>query len=47
VNNERVELGRNIYSETGNSQSQLELLFGKLTQKDKERVLDYMKLLIK
>jgi integrase len=47
VNNERVELGRNIYSETGNSQSQLELLFGKLTEKDKERVLDYMKLLIR
>lgn len=47
VNNERVELGRNIYSDGGNSKSQFEILFNKLTESEKEKVIDYMRLFIK
>lgn len=47
VSNERVELGRNIYSEGTNTKSQFETLYNKLTETEKEKVVDYMRLFIK
>lgn len=47
VGSERVELGRNLYSDTPNTHSQIEVMFNRLTEEDRGKVLDYIKLLMK
>jgi len=47
VVDERIELGRNIYSQDSSSLGQFEAIFNKLTDKDKERILEYARLLLK
>jgi hypothetical protein len=47
VGSERIELGRNLYSDTPNTHSQIEVMFNRLTEEDRGRVLDYIKLLMK
>lgn len=47
VNSERIELGRDIYSDTSSTKSQFEILFNKLTKGEQEKVLDYMRMISK
>ena len=47
VNSERIELGRDIYSDTSSTKSQFEILFNKLTKVEQEKVLDYMRMISK
>lgn len=47
VDDSRVEMGRNIYSDTTKTEEEFISLFQRLGEDNKERVLDYIKLLLK
>lgn len=47
VSSERIELGRDIYSDTGSNKSQFEILFNKLSKDEQEKVMEYMRLFLR
>jgi hypothetical protein len=47
VGSERIELGRDIYSDSGSTKSQFESLFDRLSKEEQEKVIDYMKLYLR
>jgi len=44
---ERIELGRDLYSDTGSTKSQFEVLFEKLSKGEQEKVIEYMTLFLR